>query len=57
MDLGGKTPYIRMARKLRWEALAHEVFEDKEGAKKLRKDAKLFDNLQKIHEEHMKNNG
>lgn len=54
MDLGGKTPYIRMARKLRWAALAHEVFDDKEGAKKLRRDAKLYDNLQKFHEEYIK---
>ena len=48
------TPFQKMARHLRKEALAFEIFDMPKEAKEKRSEAKLMDNLQKIDEEYHK---
>ena len=49
------SPFQKMARHLRKEALALEIFDKPKEAKEKRSEAKLMDNLQKIDEEYHRN--
>ena len=49
------TPFQKMARHLRKEALALEIFDKPKEAKEKRSEAKLMDRLQEIDEEYHKN--
>jgi|6_EtaG_2_1085325.scaffolds.fasta_scaffold79627_3 anaerobic ribonucleoside-triphosphate reductase len=49
------SPFQKMARHLRKEALALEIFDKLKEAKEKRSEAKLMDNLQKIDEEYHRN--